>query len=320
VTILIDGGRMKRNDNILADEAQRWISDYENHEAGTLFDWNKDTIEQFKDTPLETLLYDDYFLGLKGKLYDSVYQDLIDLWDEREKRTVNLAVFLEAIGAGKSFKASVILWLLWYEMCMYENPQKHFGLVDRSIICIMLLSRTETQSRRVVFTYCWERFQSGFNKDYFPANPRYSREVRIDRNNTCVYAGTSSALSALGYNVYSAVIDEANFLEVTEDSKKTDDDMYDAGEEMYNAVMNRMTSRFMKRGHIPGIVVLISSPRFPDSFLERKIKEFKAIGVSKLNAFWRSRSLWEAKGPKYFDMDKYFEVDIDSLQIINEKK
>ena len=116
----------------------------------------------------------------------------------------------------------------------------------------------------------------------------------------------------------SAVIDEANYLEVTEDSKKGLEETYDAGEEMYNAVSNRMTSRFMRRGKIPGIIVLISSPRYPDSFLERKIKEAKAIGVKKLNMFWRQRSLWEAKGPKYFDMENWFEVDLNNLKILRE--
>tara|TARA_B100000424_G_C22939800_1_gene500107 strand:- start:1478 stop:2419 length:942 start_codon:yes stop_codon:yes gene_type:complete len=304
----------------LLSEAERWISDYDNQEGGALYDWNDETIKQFRDVPIETLLNDPYFLGLEGRLFDSVYNDVVDLWNDRKNRQVNLAIFLEAIGAGKSFKSSIILWLLWYEMCMHKNPQQAYGLADNSVICIMLLSRSEVQSRRVVFTYCWERFQSGFNKDYFPANPRFSREIRIDRNNTCIYAGTSSALSALGYNVYSAVIDEANFLEVTEDSKKSNEEMYDAGEEMYNAVMNRMTSRFMRQGVIPGVIVLISSPRYPDSFLERKIKEGKSVGIEKLNMFIRSRSLWKAKGSKYFDMSKYFEVDTDTLEILKEVK
>ena len=309
---------MENYKDSLVDEAQRWINDYDNNESGVLFDWNNDTIAEFKDTPIETLLGDPYFLNLEGKLFDAVYEDLVDLWGERKKREVNLAIFLEAIGSGKSFKSSIILWLLWFELSMHKNPQEHFNLADNSVIATMLLSRSETQSRRVVFTYAWERFQSGFNKDYFPANPRYAREIRIDRNKTCVYAGTSSAMSALGYNVYSAVIDEANFLEVTEDSKKAGEDIYDAGEEMYNAVMNRMTSRFMNRGKIPGIICLISSPRFPDSFLERKIAEIKSLGAEELHSFWRSRSLWEAKGPKYFDMSKYFEVDVDTLEILKE--
>jgi len=171
-----------------------------------------------------------------------------------------------------------------------------------------------------MFTYCWDRFQSGFNKDYFPANPKFSREIRVDRNKTCVYGGTSSALSALGYNVYSAVIDEANFLEVTEDSKRTLEETYDAGEEMFHAVNNRMVSRFMKDGKMPGMIVLLSSAGYPDSFLERKIAEIKAIGEKELNAFWRSRNLWEAKGPRFFNVRDCFEVDLETLTIIKEHK
>ena len=444
-------------DPLLLEQTERWINDYNNNKTHSVLDWTASTIRQFKKIPISTLLVDDYFLGLEGRLYDAVYQDIVDLWEERKKRPVNLAVFLEGIGSGKSLKSSIIIWLLWFELCMYENPQKHFGMINNSVLSIMLLSRSEKQSRRVVFNYCWERFQTGFNKDYFPANPRYTSEIRIDRNTTCVYAGTSSAMSALGYNVYcisgtqkirlangknveakvlankgpirlmgfdlektlfkevsadniintgekeifeviltdgsivecteyhkfltskpivgykalkdctekdevvsekdfpikikaikslgvqevydiinsdtsnfmldsgiiiknSAVIDEANFLEVTEDSKKAEEDFYDAGEEMYNAVNNRMTSRFMKQGKIPGIISLISSPRYPDSFLERKIKEAEALGEENLNMFWRRRSLWEAKGPKYFNMGSWFEVDTETLKIVKEHK
>jgi hypothetical protein len=305
-------------EDVLYQEMERQVKDIQNKDGGAIYDWGKKQIDEYKDVPLKTLLNDSYFLGLEGQMYDGVYEDLCDLWEERESRTVNLAIFLEAIGAGKSFKSSIILWLLWYELSMHENPQKHFGLVDNSIIAVMLMSRTETQAKRVVFTYAWDRFQSGFNNDYFPPNPRLQREIRIERNRTCVYAGTSSALSALGYNVYSAVIDEANFLEVTEDSKKSANEVYDAGEEMYNAVWNRMTSRFMRRGHVPGMIVLISSPLYPDSLLERKRDEIKVIGEKELNAFFRSRNLWEAKGPKYFDTENYFVVDTDTLQIIEE--
>lgn len=302
----------------LLGEAHRQIQDKKNIKGGSHYDWDASRIREFSSVPLDTLLLDDYFLGLEGVLYDSVFDDLIDLWEERKKRTVNLAVFLEAIGAGKTLKASIISWLLWYELSMHENPQRHFGLVDNSVIAIMTMSRSETQARRVIFSNTWERFQSPFNRDYFPANPKYSREVRIDRNNTTIYAGTSSALSALGYNIYASVIDEANFLEVTEDSKKAVDDIYDAGEEMYNAVFNRMVSRFMKQGKMPGIIVLISSPSYPDAFLERKIKDIKAVGEKEMNAFYRVRNLWDAKGPRYFNLNETFEIDLDTLMIVGE--
>lgn len=306
------------NTNPLFDSAHEWIQNFEEGQAGATFAWGKEQIREFKNTSIDTLLRDPYFLNLDGVMYDSVYNDICELWEERKNREVNTAVFLEAIGSGKSFKASILLWLLWFELCMYESPQRHFNLAERSVIAVMLLSRSETQSRRVVFQYAWDRFQSGFNKDYFPANPRLSREIRIERNRTCVYAGTSSALSALGYNVYAASIDEADFLEVTEDSKKSYDDKYDAGIEMYNAVMNRMSSRFMIHGVIPGIIIIMTSPATPDAFAETKIKEIISLGPEISKGFWRRRSLWEAKGKKFFNLNSWFEVDLETLDILKE--
>ena len=34
--------------------------------------------------------------------------------------------------------------------------------------------------------------------------------------------------------------------------------------------------------------------------------------------FWRMRNLWDAKGPKYFNMEKCFEIDTDTLEITKE--
>lgn len=312
----------RRKFDPLIEASEDWIRNFDKKGSDSLFDWNEATVREFRDVPVETLLRDDYFLGLDGKMYDGVYTDVVELWNERKKREVNLALFLEAIGAGKSFKSSIIIWLLWYELSMHLNPQKHFGLADDSIIAIMLLSRSEQQTRRVVFNYIWDRFKTPFNKDYFPVDENYTREIRINRNNTTVYPGTSSAMSALGYNVYSSIIDEANFLEVTEGSRKGQDEIYDAAQEMYNAVLNRMTSRFMKKGKLPGILVMISSPRYPDSFMERKKKEIEELGEEETKAFVRSRSLWEAKGPDYFpefyEQDQYFVVDKETLQIVED--
>lgn len=307
----------------LIEESERWIREFDKKGSDSIFDWNNRKVEEFKDVPVATLLEDDYFLGLKGKLYDGVKQDIVDLWTERKKREVNEACFLEAIGSGKSFKSSIIIWLLHYELCMFQpSPQEYFGMANDSIIAIMLLSRSEVQTRRVVFNYIWDRFKTPFNRDYFPVDSNYTRELRINRNRTCIYPGTSSAMSALGYNTYASVIDEINFLEVSEESKRSAGLVYDAATEMYNATMNRMTSRFMKDGRLPGVCVMISSPRYPDSFLERKIKEIESIGEHEMKAFVRSRALWEAKPkdfPDFYKRKEYFVVNKETLEIVKEK-
>lgn len=179
----------------------------------------------------------------------------------------------------------------------------------------LISHNSEQQARRVTFTEVWNRFQSPFNKDYFPPHERLSREIRIATNNTCVYAGTSSALSSLGYNLFGALIDEASFLEVVEESKK-EDGLLDQAESMYNAIYNRMLSRFLKAGKLPGLIAMISSPRFPNDFLHRKIEEAKRDPNSGI--FWRRRSTWEAKGVKHYPQNDAFFIDTENSEVIDD--
>jgi len=419
------------------------------------FQYTKDQEKEFRNIPIRTLITDPYFLGLEGYIYPAHLDDIEELWEERKKRPINLALFEHSIGAGKTMLASVIIWLQWYEISTLVSPQTFFNLTPNSTIAIMTLSRTEVQSRRVIFSEVWKRFQSGFNKDYFPPNPRYSKEISISQNNTVIYAGTSSELSILGYNLYCVsqdskiktpngiitlkdviskgklgiwgfdinkgfiktealdvidngekevfevvfnddsiirctqdhqflvydikngyqykkleevnekeiitshnnllmrimyikslgrqkvcdvigsktsnfvldngvvvhncgVIDEANFLEVVEGSKRSEAEVYDAAENIYNATYNRMVSRFMMAGKVPGFIVMISSRKSRNSFMERKIIE----GIKKHNdpsngIFFKVRSLWQAKPKEYFPSNQFFYIDTDSLKKIN---
>ncbi len=117
-------------------------------------------------------------------------------------------------------------------------------------------------------------------------------------------------------------VDEANFLEVIEDSKRTGTaDVYDAAEEMYNAVWTRMTSRFMRAGKVPGMIVMISSPRYPDDFLERKVQLAKEMG-DKSRVFYKRLKMWEAKpqiwqGERIWSGDK-FRFDVEEMRVIEE--
>ena len=274
--------------------------------------------EEFRNKDVETLICDEYFLGLKDHIFPQHLDDIIELWEERKKRPINLALFEQSIGSGKSFVASILIYLQWYEVATIYNTQQHFGLSPGSTIAFMTMSRTELQAKRVIFSDVFKRFQSPFNKDYFPPNPRYQKEIQIAQNNTVVYAGTSSELSALGYNLWSGCIDEANFLEVVEGSKKADHkETYDAAEAMYNAVMNRMVSRFMIAGEVPGFIVMISSRRSRDSFMERKIKEaITRQGDPTLQIFYKVHSLWQAKPEKFFPSKEYFYIDTDTFEKI----
>jgi len=265
---------------------------------------------------------------LNRRLDENIYWDQIrsiEIINDKELMDISVAgdntyIANGAIhhNSGKTTKASILMWLSWFHLCCLEkSPQLYYDLAPNSIIALMMFSRSERQSRQVTFTEVWNRFQSPFNKDYFPPSERYSREIRISANNTCIFAGTSSALSALGYNLYGGVIDEAAYLESIEDSNKAVDGNYDAAEEMYQAIYNRMLSRFMKKGKLPGLIAMVSSPQFPEDFMSRKIAEAQKVKDSGI--FWRRRSTWEAKGVKFFPEEQgHFFIDTETSEIISD--
>ncbi|MCR4284686.1 MAG: Hint domain-containing protein [archaeon] len=90
-------------------------------------------------------------------------------------------------------------------------------------------------------------------------------------------------------------------------------------EQMYYAVYNRMLSRFMKNGKMPGLISMVSSPQFPDDFMSRKIEEAKAKEAmnEECNIFWRRRSTWEAKGEKHFPESRgHFYLDTELSEVV----
>ena len=62
------------------------------------FDYTKQQEEEFRNIPVKTLITDPYFLNLGDHIYPSHLQDIMDLFEERKKRPINLALFQESIG------------------------------------------------------------------------------------------------------------------------------------------------------------------------------------------------------------------------------
>jgi len=189
-------------------QANEVAKTYEINRIQGKFVWDEEKIEEIKSYSLEELICDDYFLGLKNEIRPSILEDIYKLWEEKKKRRIHIVCYEEGIGSGKTFKASIILWLQWLEITLHESPQKHFGIEPHSRIAFVCSSRTEAQARKICFSKVAGRFMCPFNRDYFPPDPRYSNEIQIPRNKTSIYAGNSSALSVQGFDYYGGIMDE----------------------------------------------------------------------------------------------------------------
>src|SRR5262249_36692689 len=144
-----------------------------------------------------------------------------------------------------------------------------------SNITFVNVSVDKKQAEKVFFADLYNLIKgSRYFSRVFPYDRRLKSEIRFPNNVRC-YPVAASEQAALGVGVFSAFIDEINFMDVTERSKRSTpgaSNIYDQAEVVYNKLSERMRSRFNKLGKLPGHIFASSSARYPDDFTERLAK------------------------------------------------
>lgn len=224
-------------------------------------------IREFIDSP-------DY-LNCEKECWDSVKNDLEELF----KGDYTEAVLCCAVGSGKSFASSIIISYLVYRVLCLKDPQGFYGLARGSLISFINMSVRAEQSKKVVFGEIKARIDNGtwFNK-FYPPDPDIRSELKFAKN-VIIFPGNSKDTFPLGFNILGGIMDEAAFY--------TDTDTHDVAEDMFNALHSRIKGRFGDKG----LVVMISSPRYVDDFIEKKMKEAQ----TNKNIFARRKMLWQSK-------------------------
>lgn len=162
-----------------------------------------------------------------------------------------------------TFLASIALCRLLYELSCLRDPYKSFNLAQDSGIFIVGFSRTEALAKKVVFENIAAKIaMSPYFKDCFPFEETKS-EMRFP-NKVEVWARSSNDKSALGLNVISALIDEANFMDREEDR--------DVAENLYNIISRRIENTFKFKAAISHKLFIMSSKNTTDDFVNRRIK------------------------------------------------
>lgn len=248
---------------------------------GRFFAINDDIGFEYWTVPVcvEEFILSDKYLGLKDAIRPVVLQDMKDLFCDESHFAYcpyEEAVFDEAIGTGKSYKTSISTTYYKYHVDCLKNPQKSFKMDLDSMITIMNMSINAMQAKKVVFGEIKARILHSPWFMQFPPDPKIMSELRFDKGINII-PGHSGELFPLGYNLLLAIMDEASFYTETQG--------HDVAEEMFYALKRRIQSRFGKHG----LLIMLSSPRYADDFIERKMEEAKED--SKI--FSRRRAIWE---------------------------
>jgi hypothetical protein len=242
---------------------------------------------------MEQFLEDDYYLGIIGEtLYPKLKEDLIELFNG----DYHEAILSGSIGWGKNTFSGVAICRMVYEMSCLRDPQEMFGLESGSEIAFCCISVNEQLAKHAVFGSIKTKIMtSRYFMQEFPYKPTLS-ELRFP-NNIWVAASSSSMSSALSLNTFGGIMDEVNFMPETpprvqrirHGSKRRD--RVSHAETLYNMVIKRMKSRFLRKGKVPGILMLISSKSHTDAFTEKRI----AASINDPGVFVREYALWDVK-------------------------
>lgn len=197
------------------------------------------------------------------------------------------------IGIGKNYFADMSLSYDLYKLSCLYSPQAYYELAPGSKIIFVHQSKTEKLAKEVVFEQFGNRLEmSGYFPKHFMFNKKFRKVMKFPQL-VEVLPISSADTSALGMNVFGAVIDEMNFMSKVKKSKKMErygEEEYDQAETLYRTIIRRMESRFDRLGRLPGKVYLISSANYEGDFIDRKEQEAE----ENPNIFVMHMAQWES--------------------------
>lgn len=254
--------------------------------------------------PLQFLMSKKY-LGLEDELYPKVGEEFAKM---------NSGSYVEVVltGAIGTAKTTLAIWTTAYQVYLLaclRNPQQTFGIDRSSEILFVFQSLNATLAKQLNY----DRFRSliqtsPFFTEYFPFDQKINSEC-IFPNRIIVRPVSGQESAAIGQNVFGGLMDEVNFMEVTEHSAKSvDGGEYNQAIQLYNSLSRRRKSRFMKQGKLPGVFCLVSSKRYPGQFTDQKAIEAEQDP----SIYIYDKRTWDVLPEKNFSGD-WFNVFIGDL-------
>ncbi len=260
-----------------------------------------DYIDGKPPVPMKTFIEHPMFLGgIADSIFPTIKDDLIELFDHEYE----IVVLGGATAWGKTWMMRIGIAYEIYCLTCLRDPAVAYGQIPGSRIAFLNVSVRKDQAVRVFFTELFQFIkQIPYFQEVCPFAPQLQQEIRFDSKNIHVYPVAANEASILGELIFSAVMDEANFYDKIEDSKKTrlgDGNVYDQASIVFDRLTTRMRGRTNQLGKIPGHMWVASSARFPGDFTERLEQDAK----TNPKIFVRHYAIWDTKPAEQMRREK----------------
>jgi len=241
----------------------------------TLYDiWHEDYEEI--PVPIDEFIRNPNYLGKSTGNGELIYP----YWRKTYRKIFDPAlayeeiIFTGAIGVGKTKTADVCLAYKLYELMCLKNPQKYFNMIEGEEIAIFFLNITLTLAEGVGYKTLHKMLlASPWFLDRGATSGRINILYSPPKNITIKYGSKSE--HALGQQCYCAMMDECDF---TRGGIKGSSalDVKNGIMVTYNAIKERMNSRFIKNGRQYARLFMVSSKKSDQDFIEAYIKKMRS--------------------------------------------
>lgn len=239
---------------------------------------------------LSACMRKDYFLWKPGPEGDTLIPFVIENLPRGEYHGFALSgdhLYMTADGivhhnTGKTAKASITNAYQLYILHCMTAPQRMYGLAAQTPIVFSLTSSNLATTYDVLYRPFRSIVENiPFFNRYIIWNRDKTSVLEMEKN-IVVEPVNATTQGIIGRAVIGGHMDEANYLSViVGSSRSTRGDgrggVYDQAEQFYRAIRLRKKSRFSSQYPVPGLIILSSSVKHNEDFLDRRIAEVRSI-------------------------------------------
>ena len=228
--------------------------------------------------PIKQFLHDTKYLG-RGLTDEAGRFTLFPYWEETLEKLFpdplkpseyNTLALTGAIGLGKTLMASLVMCYELYRMLCLKDPYLHYKLQPIDKITFAVMNITLTAARGVGWDKLQQLLQSS---EWFMSHGTVKGNTNVewhpDKRIELICGSLSRHI--IGRAVFSAFFDEVNFQPDQDINKQIS-----KAKTLVNTAAARMQSRFMQGNKNPTILILASSKRTEQSYMETFIQARKA--------------------------------------------
>jgi hypothetical protein len=258
------------------------IASYAGVTSRSLLRWRKDADfaaafdaarrgERADDAPvdIETFIRSKEYLGLGVRVWPLVLDELKKI----NSGQYDLVILAGSLGAAKTYVSTLSLLYQLYRLLMIPNAHQSFGLDPASPIIVAVQNRTRKLAERNDFALARNLIMaSPWFQQFAPHDQRIKSRVIFLKQRIELWPASGDAEDLLGMNLHSLILDEGNFFQRVEKSKRSvDGSTYDAAREAFEGALRRKQTRFPPG---VGMFFVASSRRYRGQFTDQLEKEF----------------------------------------------